>query len=236
MAKHRADEREHQHEHNPGHTHGHEHTHEHEHGELPEDMGVEFWDALYSEREARWSGNANPQLENEAGRLAPGRALEIGAGEGADAIWLADHGWDVTALDISQVALDRARGHAGDRDITWLQADLLEWTPPAEGYDLVTAHYFHLREPDRTKALRNLASAVAVGGTFLFVGHAPGHMKDSGPHAELLQSPEEVLATIAAADDKWETVAIETRTRPAVDHPSGETELTDAVVVLRRIN
>lgn len=216
-------------------NHEHGHGHNHEQAELPEDMGAEFWDAMYSERDALWSGHANPQLVAEASGLTPGRALEIGAGEGGDAIWLADHGWTVTALDISQVALDRAKGHAGDRAITWEQADLLEWTPPAEGFDLVTAHYFHLREPDRTKALRTLASAVAVGGTFLFAGHAPGHMNDVGPHAELLQSPQDILATIAADADKWETVAAETRTRPAVDHPSGETELTDAVVVLRRI-
>ena len=218
MAKHRAPET------------GH---HQHEHGELPEEMGAEFWDARYGEQDALWSGRANPHLVSEAGKLAPGTALEVGAGEGGDALWLADNGWEVTAIDISQVALDRARAHADGRAIDWQQADVLDWTPPAAGFDLVNAHYFHLREPNRARAMATLAAAVAVGGTFLFVGHAPGHM-EHGPHEDMLQTPQQVVAGIVAAGGEWEAIAAETRTRPAVDHPSGQTELTDAVVVLRR--
>ncbi|WP_024796922.1 class I SAM-dependent methyltransferase [Tomitella biformata] len=220
MAKHRADER--------APDHGHDHA------PPPEETGPEYWDERYREHHAMWSGNPNAQLEIEASKLAPGRALEVGAGEGADAIWLADHGWTVTAVDISQVALDRARGHAGDRAITWLQADLLEWTPPVEGFDLVSAQYFHLEEPDFTRAMMTLASAVARGGTLLVAGHAPVHL-DFGDHRHgMLLTPAEIRAVLAEAPGEWETITAETRTRPAVEHPSGQTELTDAVVVIKR--
>lgn len=220
MAKHRADQQD---------------AHDHSHGPQPEETGAAYWDERYGEQHAMWSGNPNPQLAAEASKLTPGRALEVGAGEGADAIWLADHGWTVTAIDISQVALDRARQHAGDREIVWQQADLLDWTPPKEGFDLVSAQYFHLGEPDFTRAMMTLASAVANGGTLLVAGHAPVHL-DSGDHRHaMLLTPAEIRAVLADAPGEWQTITAETRTRPAVDHPSGQTELTDSVVVLRRL-
>ena len=80
--------------------------------------------------------------------LTPGRALDIGAGEGADAIWLAERGWDVVAVDISSVALERGRRQAevvgvADR-ITWVHTDVLADDLPAGPFDLVTSHYTHL--------------------------------------------------------------------------------------------
>lgn len=230
MAKHRLDE------HDP-HAHGdHDHDHhDHAHEPQPGETGAAYWDERYGEQHAMWSGNPNPQLEHEASKLTPGRALEVGAGEGADAIWLADQGWAVTAIDISQVALERAREHAGDRDIAWQQADLLEWTPPAEGFDLVSAQYFHLGEPDFTRAMMTLASAVAHGGTLLVSGHAPVHLEATDHRHAMLLTPAEIRAVLAQAPGEWQTIIAETRTRPAVDHPSGQTELTDAVVVLKRV-
>ena len=127
-------------------------------------MSEAFWDARYASAHALWSGNPNRHLLAEAGGLAPGAALDAAAGEGADAIWLARHGWRVTAVDISGVALERAAGHAAkagwsvptgnkredveDR-IQWLREDLLRWTPPARAYDLVTAQYLHLPRDGR---------------------------------------------------------------------------------------
>ncbi len=209
--------------------------HEHTHDPLPEHMGAEYWDERYGGQRAVWSGWPNPQLVTEAAGLAPGRALEVGAGEGADAIWLADRGWKVIAVDISQVALDRAREHAGDRDIEWRHADLLEWAPPKDGFDLVSAQYFHLREPDQTRALLTLARATAVGGTLLVVGHAPSHVEEGHPLHGLLKTPAELRAALTPAPGEWQTLSAESRSRPAADHPSGETELTDVVLVLKRV-
>ena len=123
----------------------------HDHG--PEMFDAAFWDARYSSAHSLWSGNPNHHLVAEVGGpagLAPGTALDAGAGEGADAIWLAERGWQVTAVDVSGVALGRAAEHAakaGDEvaaRIRWLREDLIEWAPPERAYDLVTSQYIHL--------------------------------------------------------------------------------------------
>ncbi|MGL5828982.1 MAG: class I SAM-dependent methyltransferase [Angustibacter sp.] len=113
--------------------HEREGHHEH-HGDAPQASfrfdadGTIDWDDLYSQRDQTWSGNPNASLIAHADALPCGRALDVGCGEGADAIWLADRGWRVTALEVSEVALARARAHAGDRAITWVHAGILEAT------------------------------------------------------------------------------------------------------------
>jgi len=108
-------------------------------------MGAQFWDDLYSSRDQVFSGRPNGVLVSEVGDLPPGRALDVGCGEGADARWLARLGWQVTAVDISRTALDRAA--ATDPDladrVTWTATDLTRTPPPGE-YDLVSAQYFPL--------------------------------------------------------------------------------------------
>ncbi|ONI73151.1 hypothetical protein ALI144C_45255 [Actinosynnema sp. ALI-1.44] len=131
-------------------------------------MDEAFWDNLYLEKE-RWSGNPNPQLVTEVSDLKPGTALDVGCGEGADAIWLHDRGWQVTALDVSSVALDRARKRSSE--IEWLHLDLVKQPAPGT-YDLVTAHYVHVHPLSDMRVLQQrLADAVAPGGTLLLVGH-----------------------------------------------------------------
>ncbi len=105
------------------------------------------WDARYTERDRVWSGEPNGALVDEMTGARPGRALDVGCGEGADALWLARQGWAVTALDISQVALDRAKAHADGEvvDITWVLSGLLDADLPAGGFDLVSAQYPALR-------------------------------------------------------------------------------------------
>ncbi len=102
----------------------------------------QFWDDLYGERAQRWSGKVNAPLEQRAADLPPGRALDLGCGEGADALWLAAHGWAVTAVDISATALDRARAEAGRRGLAvdWQRLDLTE-SLPGGPYDLVSAQF-----------------------------------------------------------------------------------------------
>lgn len=196
----------------------------------------EFWDARYSESDRLWSGDPNPQLVAEIADLEAGTAVDVGCGEGADAIWLARRGWRVTGVDISRVALDRAREHAAEAgvNVDWVQADLLAWQGPAGGFDLVNVQFFQLAEPERTVALRRFAAAVAPGGLLLVVAHHPVHAEAGvpGPPADRLYTPEDVTALFDAPE--WQPVTAETRTRTAAGHHSGTTEFTDSVVLLRR--
>jgi 2-polyprenyl-3-methyl-5-hydroxy-6-metoxy-1,4-benzoquinol methylase len=127
------------------------------------------WDERYSTADQMWSGNPNPHLMATAAQLTPGTALDVGSGEGADAIWLASHGWHVTAVDISVVALERAARHAGSAGaevaarISWQQADVLTWMPPAGQFDLVSAQFMQLPRPELESLHRRLAAAVRPG-------------------------------------------------------------------------
>jgi SAM-dependent methyltransferase len=161
----------------------------------------EFWDDRYRSAHQLWSGQPNPQLVTQATSLTPGDALDVGCGEGADAIWLARQGWTVTGVDISAVALERAAGHAaayGDdiaRRISWRQADLLSWEPGPQRYDLVSAQFMYLPVAELEWLHRRLAAAVRPGGTLLVVLHHPDSMH-AGPgfHAD----PESHAATGSA--------------------------------------
>lgn len=135
-----------------------------------------FWEQRYRDSDRAWSGNPNPLLVRETADLRPGRALDLGCGEGADAVWLAGQGWQVTGVDISQTALDRAAAHAeqaglGER-IAWQRHELGR-TFPDGSYDLINAQF--LQSPvalDQDGVLRRAADAVAPGGTLLIVMHA----------------------------------------------------------------
>jgi len=146
----------------------------------------EFWDERYRSAERLWSGEPNAQLVAQTAGLTPGAALDVGCGEGADAIWLASQGWTVTAADISAVALDRAAAHAAERGddiagrISWRQADLFTWDPGSQRYDLVSAQFMYLPEADLRSLHRRLAAAVRPGGTLLLVLHHPDSMHAGG--------------------------------------------------------
>ena len=133
----------------------------------------DFWDRRYAEMESLWSGQPNGALVHEAGGLKPGRVLDVGCGEGADALWLAEQGWDVTALDVSRVALARAAQEAEVRglQVTWLHSGLVEAALPAGSFDLVSAQYPALLRTPQNLAERALLDAVAPGGLLLAVHH-----------------------------------------------------------------
>ena len=132
------------------------------------------WDARYSERDgARWSGRPNGRLLAEVASLTPGRALDVGCGEGADAIWLARNGWTVTAIDISEVAVIRAR-EAAERAgaaVEWVRGDVLQTPFPAGSFDLVSMQYPALPKAAGEAAVRKLLDTVRPGGLLLAVYH-----------------------------------------------------------------
>lgn len=197
------------------------------------------WEDRYS-GDRVWSGNVNPQLEAEASALAPGRALDVGCGEGADAIWLAGRGWSVTALDFAVAALDKTAAHAaqagvGDR-VTTRQADIRSWEPGEERWDLVSSQFMHLPDGGMVDVTRRLGSAVAPGGTLLVVGHHPDDMATGLRHGHhsFLFTPESLVK--ALEDGKWEIELCEPRSRTAT-HPHTGEEITvrDSVLRARRL-
>ncbi|WP_395309735.1 class I SAM-dependent methyltransferase [Mycobacterium sp. AMU20-3851] len=135
-------------------------------------------EALFAEWDERYTAivdrlpdyRPNATVVDEIGGRPPGRALDIGCGTGADAVWLASQGWDVTAIDVSQVALDRAA--EASTEVTWIRTRLEDLAMPAGGFDLVTAHYPALLHSPGRDAERALLAAVAPGGLLLVVHHA----------------------------------------------------------------
>jgi len=214
----------------------------------------EFWDERYRSADALWSGNANPQLVAEASDLAPGRALDLGCGEGADAIWLATRGWHVTALDVSRVALERAATRAQlagadvARRIDWRYADLVgagsddalasgpgDGFPDGSEFDLVSAQFIHLPATARDRLLRRAGALIAPGGTLLVVGHHPQDLDPTGLRAhmaDLMYTPGEIAALLDPA--QWTVVVAQARERDVV--VDGETVIMhDAVMRAQRL-
>ena len=138
----------------------------------PEARSVD-WDERYSSAEQVWSGQANGALVAEVGDLSPGRVLDVGCGEGADAVWLARHGWQVIALDVSEVALQRAQAAAQQAgiEVEWIHAGLLDASLPHGAFDLVSAQYPALARTPNRDAERALLAAVAPHGHLLVVHH-----------------------------------------------------------------
>ncbi len=135
------------------------------------------WDERYSGEEKIWGGAPNAQLVAEASRLAPGRALDVGCGEGGDVIWLARHGWRVTGADFSTNGLARAAQHATQAGVAdqvdWWRVDARHFAAQGRAFDLVTTHFLHPPEDGMLDVTRRLAAAVAPDGYLLIVGHAP---------------------------------------------------------------
>jgi SAM-dependent methyltransferase len=199
----------------------------------------ESWDARYRERERVWSGRPNAALVREVSALTPGRALDLGCGEGADVIWLARRGWQVVGTDISRVALERAAEHAaaaGVAERTSFRHHDLSESFPEGSYDLVTAFFLHSRgNVSREGILRSAAAAVAPGGVLLVVGHAEAG--PCGPPADVvLPTPQETLAELALPDGAWEVLRSEEHDDPGHGH-GGEQPATrrNNTVMVRRL-
>jgi len=192
------------------------------------------WDANYRDADQRWSGQVNGSLVAEIEGLQPGRALDVGCGEGADAIWLAERGWTVTAADIAPTAIERAGKAAAERRLTidFRAVDLLDERPAADAFDLVSLHYpgFPIERLDEIVDM--LSAGVAPGGTLLVVGHAPHPSPDDV--AFIRQEWVQAEDIVAALDDSWTIETHETRPRPGEHHQHrGAHHMDDVVVVAR---
>jgi SAM-dependent methyltransferase len=194
------------------------------------------WNERYQSRPSLWSGKPNPVLVSETQGLTAGTALDAGAGEGADAIWLAERGWRVTAIDVSTVALQRAAAHAAERGpeiadrVEWRQADLRSWDPGTEGFDLVVAHYLQLPAALRAEVFGRLAASVAPGGTLLIVGHHPSDLQTTVPRPpmpELFYTGDDI-AMLLDVDD-WKIVTNDAPGRAATDPDGNPVTIHDTV-------
>ncbi|TDC59618.1 class I SAM-dependent methyltransferase, partial [Actinomadura sp. GC306] len=193
------------------------------------------FDKEYWERHWQQSGGAhdvppNPYLEREVGGLVPGAALDAGCGAGAEAVWLASRGWEVTAVDISAEVLARAAGRAavsgvGGR-VRWVEADLGAWEPGTR-FDLVTTHYAHPAMP-QLEFYERIAGWLSPGGTLLIVGHLHSHGHGHGPPAEASVTAADVVARLDGA--QWEIGVAEERHRTLTGPGGREVPLHDVVV------
>ncbi|KXZ58666.1 Thioredoxin reductase [Microbacterium laevaniformans] len=200
------------------------------------------WEQRYAARDSIWSGHVNATFADLAATLPVGRALEIGCGEGADAVWLAERGWTVTAVDVSETAIRRGAAAARDRGLAERIALFVGSGAPAAPlgtFDLVSASFLHSWEADfpRIALLREAAERVAVGGHLLIVSHASAppwsRHEEDGQRPRLLP-PEEELRLLDLDPQAWEAVLVETRTRAATGRDGEPGTLEDGVLLLRR--
>lgn len=192
------------------------------------------WDERYGGPDLFWGGEANRFLAEEVADLRPGRALDLACGEGRNAVWLAERGWQVVGVDFSAVGLAKARRLAAERgvEVEWLQADVVAWAPPPGSFDLVVALYLQLVPEERRRVLAHAATSLRPGGTLLVVAHDRTNLNEGvgGPQdPSVLYDPDEVAADLSglqieraervrrpvSADDGTTAEAVDTLVRAA---------------------
>jgi len=198
------------------------------------------WESRYLSKGQMWSGKVNPWVQDVAQGIPPGRALDLGCGEGADALWLAEKGWQVDAVDASAVAIFRAVDEehrrelsaSTDHTVSWTVADLAAWTCDAEAYDFVSLQFMHLPANDRDALWNQAIAAVAPGGTLLIVGHSPADetLGIPRPPAPLLFTTDTLSAHRPSGWSHWSA----TERERVVEGQSGHMTVTDVVLVATR--
>jgi SAM-dependent methyltransferase len=185
----------------------------------------EDWDKRYAAVDNLWAVKPNRFLVAEVADLPPGRALDVACGEGQNGIWLATLGWDVTGVDYSEVAVDKARARAEREgvDASFVCADLVEYEPEPGAFDLVLVLYLHIPSDQRAGVHARASAAVAPGGTFLLLGHDLANATDGvgGPSdRDLLYTADEIAAELPGLEiEKATTVLrdVHGQSRDAID-------------------
>ncbi|MBA3382282.1 MAG: class I SAM-dependent methyltransferase [Actinobacteria bacterium] len=188
-------------------------------------MKREAWDRKYGEQEQLWSREPNRHAVEEVRGLAPGRALDLACGEGRHAVWLAELGWSVTAVDFSEVAVAKGRARAVREkvEIDFRTVDLLDFEPEPGAFDLVLVLFLQLPPDERGLVLSRAEAALAPGGTFLLIGHDLSNLAEGvgGPSdPSLLYTPGNIVAELPRLEiEKSERVLREVSDadRPAID-------------------
>ncbi|MFN2388965.1 MAG: class I SAM-dependent methyltransferase [Actinomycetota bacterium] len=192
------------------------------------------WDERYGADELLWGAEPNRTLVAEVAGLVPGKALDLGAGEGRNAVWLAERGWDVTAVDFAAAAVAKGEQMAAARGVrvSFMVADLLEYDPAPGGFDLTVVLYLHLPPAQRGRVLEAAARSLAPGGVALVLGHHVANLMHGhgGPQdASVLLDPEEVAAELPGL-----AVVTAGRVDRTVTTEDGPTVAIDALVRAER--
>lgn len=203
---------------------------------------AEYWEARYADFERVWSGRVNQVLSDVAAAMPPGRALDLGCGEGGDAVWLAQLGWTVTGVDISPTAVERGRVAAAELGIPedglrFDASDLTAWAPE-QSFDLVACSFLHswpVTIP-REAILHRATGFVAPGGHLLIVSHAaaPAWADPEMVDGYVFPTPESDLHALELDPERWEVLTCELRDRAAAAPDGSPGSLTDGVVLVRR--
>ena len=203
-------------------------------------MDAEAWDQRYAANDLVWSREPNQFVAAELADLPPGTAVDLAAGEGRNALWLASRGWSATAVDFSQVALDKGARLAEGLDVTWVCADATTWQPPAP-VDLVVMAYFQVPAEERLRAVRGAFMMLRSGGTLLLVAHDSTNIVEGtgGPQdPAVLMTAENVLADLDGLEVdvvRAERVAREVRSADPSHHEHGGEERRTAWDCLVRV-
>jgi SAM-dependent methyltransferase len=191
-----------------------------------------FWNRRYEEADGLWSRDPNPLLVEFAAALAPGRALDLGAGEGRNAIWLAKRGWRVTALDVSAVGLARAADRAADEgvELDRVVADWREYDPPASSIDLAVITFMHPQPHERVAMFESVRETLVPGGHLFIVGvDLAEHGRRGPPDADRLYTPQRLSSALQAFELlRCESVAYEAESKKE------RRNVVDVVAIARR--
>jgi len=193
-------------------------------------MDSQEWDQRYAGTELVWTAEPNRFAVSELQDLAPGRALDVAAGEGRNAVWLASRGWQVTAVDFSAAGLDKGRRLAEARGVAvdWVRADVRDYQPEAASFQLVLVAYLQLREAELDGVLRRAVTALASGGALLVVGHDLTNLTEGTggpPDPAVLYTPESITRSLRGL-----TVLRAGRVRRPVATADGHREAVDTLV------
>ena len=196
------------------------------------ELTAEQWDERYRAAPSVWTPEPNAPLVEFAAGLTPGRALDIGAGEGRNAVWLATRGWSVTAIDLSAVGLERAAERAAAQDVR-LECVVGDWHDHpfgAAAFELVVVSYMHPAPRDRGWLFRRAREALVPGGHLFTVGvFRADHGRRGPPDSERLYTPMDLVMSLSA----FQVLRCQKHTYEQ-EHSSGRREVTDVVAIARR--